>query len=343
MTSLNEPASKRGVVRVAEIAGVSTATVSRTFNEPDRVREDVRQRVFQAAQSTGYVPNSAAKALRLQRTQVVGAIIPTLDHAIYAKLVNGMQSQLAREGYTVLVLSVGFDTRNIFEAVRRVVERGAEALMMVGALLDETLRQFLDIKRIPYVQTYSFVEGGRDPAVGVDNEAAMRLAVDHLLDLGHRDLTFVAGPTAGNDRQLARRQAFRTALKQHGIRTARPVIEKAYSIQSGIDAMIEIRERHCETTAVVCSSDLLAFGVLHACRTMGLSVPGEISVTGFDDLDFARLLDPPLTTVAIASEEMGRIAAERIVAALREQGPVASECLATKLVVRKSTGAPRPT
>ncbi|MGY4617706.1 LacI family transcriptional regulator [Bradyrhizobium sp. USDA 4472] len=329
--------SKRGVFRVAEMAGVSIATVSRTFNDPQRVRKDVRTRVLEAATAAGYVPNSAAKALRLQRTRVIGAVIPTLDHAIYAKLVNGMQARLADDGYTVIVLSVGFDNSNVFEAVRRIVERGAEALMMVGRVVDEKLRHFLETKQIPFVQTYSFVPGSDELSVGIDNFSAMRDIVDHLLDLGHTNLTMIAGPTAGNDRQISRRAAFQDSLKKRGITAPRPIIEKTYRFESGIQALQEIRDLFPETTAIICSSDILAFGVLHACRLARIDVPSDMSVTGFDDLDFAQYLWPPLTTVAIRSEEMGRIAAERIVAIL-DGDTVQSECLATQLIVRSSTG-----
>jgi LacI family transcriptional regulator len=330
---------KRGVFRVAEMAGVSTATVSRTFNDPQRVRKDVRERVMEAAAAAGYVPNSAAKALRLQRTRVIGAVIPTLDHAIYAKLVNGLQAQLADDGYTVIVLSVGFDNSHIFEAVRRIVERGAEALMMVGRIVDENLRHFLKTKQIPYVQTYSFVPDGGELSVGIDNFSATRDIVNHLLDLGHINLTMIAGPTAGNDRQISRRKAFQDTLRERGVTAPRPIIEKTYRLESGIQALQEIRELFPETTGIVCSSDILAFGVLHACRLAGIDVPGDMSVTGFDDLDFAQYLSPPLTTVAIRSEEMGRLAAERLVRILGGH-QVQSECLGTRLVVRSSTARP---
>ncbi|MGY8635358.1 substrate-binding domain-containing protein [Bradyrhizobium sp. 14AA] len=330
---------KRGVFRVAEMAGVSIATVSRTFNDPQRVRKDVRKRVMEAATAAGYVPNSAAKALRLQRTRVIGAVIPTLDHAIYAKLVNGMQAQLADDGYTVIVLSVGFDNSHIFEAVRRIVERGAEALMVVGRVVDEKLRHFLETKQIPFVQTYSFVPESGELSVGIDNFTATRDIVNHLLDLGHTNLTMIAGPTAGNDRQISRRKAFQDTLRERGLAASRPIIEKTYRFESGIQALQEIRELFPETTGIVCSSDILAFGVLHACHMARIDVPGDISVTGFDDLDFAQYLSPPLTTVAIRSEEMGRIAAERLVAIL-DGNTAQSECLATQLVVRSSTARP---
>ncbi|WP_306223828.1 substrate-binding domain-containing protein [Bosea beijingensis] len=336
-----KPAPKRGVFRVAEDAGVSIATVSRTFNEPDLVREDVRKRVIKAAAAVGYVPNSAAKALRLQRTHIVGAVIPTLDHAIYARLVNAFQASLAKAGYTVVVLTVGFDNAHILPAVMQVVERGAEALMVVGKVEDENLLNFLRIKGTPWVQTYSFTPGAAQPAIGFDNKAAISQPIDHLLALGHERLAMISGPLKGNDRQLARVAAFREALGKNGLSEDAPVIEKAYSLADGIEAMKELHASHPDVTAVVCSSDILAFGVLHACRQLGIRVPEDLSVTGFDDLDFAALMDPPLTTVVIGAEEMGRLAGESIAGALDEQRALRPVCLPTTLAIRSSTGRPK--
>ncbi len=344
MWSSVRKSGKRGVHEVAERAGVSIATVSRSFNEPGLVREDVRKRILEVADALGYMPNPAAKALRLRRTDIVGAVIPTLDHAIYARLVNAFQTQMASAGYTVVVLTVGFDNTDAGASIRQVVERGAEALMIVGAIEDEVLLEFLAKKRTPVIQTYSYAERPGQASVGFDNAAAMRSVVEHLLSLGHRHLVMLAGPMRGNDRQIARVEAFRTTLADAGLPPgAGSVIETRYTFQAGIDALHATRALYPQTTAVVCSSDILAFGVLHACKSLGISVPQDMSVTGFDDLDFAPLLDPPLTTVEIGADEMGRIAGQRIVAALEGPGPVQSLCLPTRLVLRGSAAPPRTT
>lgn len=335
-----KPTAKRGVFRVAADAGVSIATVSRSFNEPGLVREDVRKRVMEAAAAVGYVPNSAAKALRLQRTRIIGAVIPTLDHAIYARLVNAFQERLSSAGYTVVVLTVGFDNSRILAGIRQVVERGAEALMVVGVIEDQDLLRFLRMKGTPWVQTYSFKPGGSHPAIGFDNGQAIAQVVDHLLGLGHKRFAMIAGPMRGNDRQIARVGAFRETLARHGIMDP-PVIEKTYTLENGRQALREIIAAHPETTALVCSSDILAFGVLHACKEEGIVVPDDLSVTGFDDHDFAVLMDPPLTSVAIGAEEMGRIAGDSLAAALDVGTPLHEQCLPTRLIIRGSTGSPK--
>lgn len=334
-----EKPPKHGVVRVAADAGVSIATVSRAFNEPGLVREDVRNRIIKAAAAIGYIPNSAAKALRLQRTRLVGAVIPSLDHAIYSKLVNSFQQQLAATGYTVVVLTVGFDSAAVFPGIRQIVERGAEALMIVGTIEDKDLRNFLLMSGMPWVQTYSVASDRADPAIGFDNFAAMREVIEHLLALGHRDLAMICGVLNGNDRQQARAAAFRSALQQAGLPPDMPVLERPYSLQNGITAMREILSVYPQTTAVACSSDILAFGALHACKEAGRAVPRDISVSGFDDLEFATLTDPSLTTVAIGADEMGRLAGERIAAALEARLPIEGQCLPTKLLIRGSTGS----
>lgn len=334
----SEKSPKHGVVRVASDAGVSIATVSRAFNDPGLVREDVRNRIIKAAAAIGYIPNSAAKALRLQRTRLVGAVIPSLDHAIYSKLVNSFQQQLAETGYTVVVLTVGFDSAAVFPGIRQIVERGAEALMIVGKVEDKELRNFLSIRGMPWVQTYSIASEPADPAIGFDNFAAMREVIEHLLALGHRDLAMISGVLLGNDRQQARASAFRSTLQQAGLGADMPVIATPYSLQNGVNAMRHILERYPQTTAVACSSDILAFGALHACKEAGKSVPRDISVSGFDDLEFATLTEPSLTTVAIGADEMGRLAGERIAAALEARLPIEGQCLPTKLLVRGSTG-----
>lgn len=336
-----KPKARRGVFRVAADAGVSIATVSRTFNEPELVREDLRKRVLEAAALVGYVPNSAAKALRQQRTRIVGAVIPTLDHAIYATLVNAFQVRVAQQGYTAFVLTVGFDNSNIHAGIKQLVERGAEALMIVGRIIDEELLHFLRTKGTPWIQTYSVTVGSDHPTVGFDNAIAIQQAVDHLLQLGHRNFAMIAGPIRGNDRQLTRIEAFHSHLARNGIPGPSPVNEKGYTLRGGADALVEIMRDHPETTAIVCSSDILAFGVTHACREIGLDIPRDLSVTGFDDLEFAAMLQPPLTTVMIAAGEMGRIAGQHIVAALDEGAPLRSACLPTKLIVRGSTAPPR--
>ena len=325
---------------VALRAGVSVATVSRTFNTPDAVREDVRQRVIDAAQALGYSPNPAAKALRMQRTHIVGAVVPTLDYAIYAQMLNSFQTAMSAAGYMVFVLTAGFDNTHLYEPVRQLVDRGAEGLLIVGRIEDKRLLAFLEENRIPTVTTYSYQAEEPFPSIGFDNYAATRQLVDLLIRLGHRHLVMVSGPTRGNDRQQSRVRAFRESTAEAGIGKTAHVIERTYSLLAGAAAMRAIHAEHPETTAVVCNSDVLAFGVLSECKNLGIQVPRDLTVTGFDNQDFAGLLDPPLTTVEVPSFEMGVRSSEALLSVMKTRRRPGSIRLETNLIVRGSTASP---
>jgi LacI family transcriptional regulator len=331
---------KTKVSDVARRAGVSVATVSRTFNMPGSVREPVRERVIEAAEALGYSPNPAAKALRLRKTHIVGVAIPTLDYAIYAQVLNSFQGTLSAAGYMVFVLTVGFDNMQILEPVRLLVERGAEALLVMGRIDDKRLQTYLQERRIPVVTTFSYYEDGAFPSIGFDNYTATRQLVDYLVRLGHKHMVMLAGPTRGNDRQHARIKAMRDTAEASGIARSCHVMERTYSLMNGAAAMRSIHAEHPQTTAVICNSDVFAFGVLAECKKLGIRVPKDISVSGFDDQDFGALLDPPLTTVAVPAQEMGQRCAEALLSAMTLHRKIDSVRLETNLIVRSSTSSP---
>ena len=325
---------------VAAKAGVSIATVSRAFSIPDVVRTDVRKHVLDVARKLGYSPNPAAKALRLQKTHIVGAVIPTLDYAIFAKMINSFQDTLASFDYMTIVLTVGFDNTNIFDKIKLLVDRGAEALLIVGAVEDPALRRYLKTTRVPVLTTYSYLPEEVVPSIGFDNYAATESAMDYLIGLGHKNFAMIAGSTVGNDRQRARIQAYTDALKSRNLRGEERVFIRPYSIAGGAAAMQEIHKLHPTVTAIVCNADFLALGALAECKRLGLHVPNDISVTGFDDYDYSCLLEPPLTTISVPGSEMGIQAALALHSALTTGKKLVSQRLDTKLMVRHSASRP---
>jgi len=327
------------VIDVAKAAGVSVATVSRSFNLPHHVRDDVRAKVLEIAQKMGYTPNSAAKALRSRQTNVIGAIIPTLDYALYAKMVNSFQDRLAQYGYVVHVLSCGFDSRNIFDKVRLLVERGAEGLLVVGDIVDEKLKAYLKEYRMPVVCTYSYPAHQEFPFIGFDNYKATQQLIQYLLGLGHRRLAMLTGPILGNDRQQARVQALEDTLRPLKGEASHVIYESVggYSIEFGDKTMRRIAMEHPEVTAVICNSDIIAFGVLHACKKLGIDVPSQLSIVGHDNMEFTDYYEPPLTTLAIPAEEMGQLSAEALIAHLRNGTEIKPLLLDTELIIRQSS------
>lgn len=328
------------VFDVAKKAGVSIATVSRSFTSPDVVRDDVRNNVLEVAKKLGYSPNAAAKAFRLQKTHIVGAAIPTLDYAIFARMISSFQETLANFNYMTIVLSTGFDNSSIAEKVKLLVDRGAEALLLVGAVEDPELRRYVSSLSIPIVTTYSYLPDEIVPSIGFDNYAATKSAMDYLIGLGHREFAMIAASPRGNDRQRSRIQAYMDALQGAGANGADRVLIRPYSIEDGANAMRQIHDQYPAVTAVICNADILAFGVLTECKTLGVAVPERLSVTGFDDHDYTSRLDPPLTTISVPAQEMGTQAALALHAALTEKRPIASRCLDTTLRVRRSAARP---
>jgi LacI family transcriptional regulator len=328
---------KAKVLDVAREAGVSPSTVSRTFNRPEIVVPEIKKRVLAAAAKLGYSANPAAKALRTQKTHIVGAVIPSLDYAIFASMVDNFQAKFALAGYMTVVVTTGFDNRSIFDQVRLLVERGAEALLLVGAIEDENLRTFLKETNIPAVSTYSFHDDPLISSVGFDNRAATAGVVSYLIGLGHREFAMIAASPEGNDRQRSRIQAYQEVIRRGGLSGADNIVIRPYTIRDGADAMRTIHGRSPQVTAVVCNADVFAFGALIECRTLGLSVPKDIAITGFDDAEYAALLDPPLTTISVPATEMGAKAAELLYRRLSEGTAIRPVKLETRLMIRNTT------
>ncbi len=329
------------VFDVAKAANVSVATVSRAFNLPDLVRDDVRMRVIASAQRLGYTANPAAKALRSRKTHIVGTAIPTLDYAIFAKMINSFQDTFAQHGYMTIVLTTGFDNMKTFDKVKMLVDRGAEALLLVGEIQDPALKQFLKESPIPAITTYSYLPDEIIPSIGFDNYSASFSMRAYLADLGHTDFALIAAAPSGNDRQRARIAGYREFIETRGLSGADNILIRPHEIRAGADAIRMILKDYPETTTVVCTSDVAAFGALSECKRLGVRIPEDISITGFDDSDYDRYLDPPLTTIAVPAKEMGAVGANMLFEALTKDIPPRTVKLDSQLVVRKSACPPR--
>ncbi|PWJ88574.1 LacI family transcriptional regulator [Mesorhizobium loti] len=331
------------LIDVARLANCSPATVSRVLNGNPTVNETVRERVARAARDLGYVPNGSARALRSTRTRLVGAIIPTLDHAIYATMVDGLQARLAEKNVSLIINTSTYDIDLEYEQARLLVERGAESIVLVGSTHRSETLAMLEQKRIGYVYTYTSRATEAGAAVGFDNEKAGRTAARYLLDLGHTRLGMIAGITQDNDRAAGRRDGFLNELERSGIDLASvPVVEGAYRLDDGKTGMKRVMEDRRRPTAVFCGSDILAAGAIKYCHGAGIAVPGEVSIVGFDNLEIAELTSPELTTLEVPARDMGRIAADYILASPSQRLHLRQRELAIRLVVRESTAvAPR--
>lgn len=326
---------------VAQRAGVSVATASRVLNGHTSVGAVDRDRVLEAASQLGYVPNNSARALRSQSTRLVGAIIPTLDHAIYARMVDALQARLEKAGMSLIISSCGYDLERERMQSRVLVAHGVEAMVLVGAEHHPETSGYLRRAGVRQIFTYTTTVGEGDAAIGFDNAEAARSAAEFLLGLGHRRFGMIAGITQGNDRARQRRDAFLDRLEAAGVpRREVIVIEMPYNIEMGRAAMQEMMQTHPRPTAVFCGSDILAVGALRHCQAERLRVPEDVSIMGFDNLEVSELVMPSLTTLTVPLRAMGEAAADTLMALGRGEAISPVTDLPVRLVVRGSTRAP---
>lgn len=326
---------------VAQLARVSTATVSRALTCPDKVKAATAARIRQAVQALGYVAHGAARALASKRTNTIGAVIPTLDNPIFANTAYALQKALDDAGYTLLLASHDFDAEVEARVTRALVERGVDGLVLLGATHHPSVLRMLDTQQIPYVLTWALDAAGRHPCVGFDNRAAATRVARHLLDQGHREFAMISGITAGNERAAERLEGVRTALSARGITLAPgQVVEKPYTLSAGREGLREVLLGPARPTAVICGNDVLAIGALAECQSQGIAVPRELSITGFDDLEIAAVVTPALTTVHFPTAELGSYAAQHLLALIAGQPYEMRTELPVELVVRASTAPP---
>jgi LacI family transcriptional regulator len=328
---------------VAERAGVSAATVSRVLNSPDSVREGRRSRVLKAIRELSYVPHGPAQALVSRRTGTIGAIVPTLNNGLFAECIAALQTRLNQEGYVLLLATSEYDLDREVDEVTALLQRGIDALMLVGGNHNPEVYARVESRRIPLVLTWSLDSKDGYDCVGFDNMGAARRIAEYLLDLSHRRFGIIAGIANGNDRAAGRIAGFTQALMRRGIPIdSIPVIECPYSINEGRAAMRTLLRMKEVPTAVLCGNDILAFGALAECHTAGIAVPRQISIAGYDDSDMATCVTPPLTTVRVRPQKIGEQAAAVLLAKLRGTTARQSVDVLAEVILRQST-APPPT
>jgi LacI family transcriptional regulator len=337
------PVDRVRVIDVAKAAGCSTATVSRAINDPNTVAPAMRAKIQSAMRDLGYLRNYAARALRSQRSHMVGVVIPTLSYAIYAQLVEAAQRQLSKAGFSTLIATFEYDLLEEYIEARSLMERGAEALVLVGCMHRPELYELLARFNVPFVNTYVLDQESSCPTVGFDNAAAAAEIVRHLVHIGHRRIAFISGITENNDRTTQRLAGVRREMHHHNLDLPnRFVVESPYSIAGGHSACTDLLwHSGSPPSAIICGNDVLAIGALSACEARGLRIPEDISIAGFDNLEIASHLKPPLTTIDVPAETMGRQAAQYLLGRLEGNDAWLHYPVDVRLVARETTAPPK--
>ena len=335
---------KADIFAVARSAAVSPSTVSRYFNHPELLKSTTRKRIDNAVRRTGYIRNRAAQTIHGIRSGTVGVLVPTLDHAIFAEVVQALSDTVAAQGFTILLSSHGYDLQREYLILRKFLEHRVDGVVLTGLEHDEAVFQLLDSQGIPCTLMWNYSNKSRFPSIGADNQMAAKLITDHVLSLGHRRVACMLPPTDGNDRALARRDMILATLRAAGITVpAHWSLQTVYSISESKKDAIALFSQPDLPTALICGNDILATGALYAAKAAGLNVPQDICIVGIGDFKGSSDIEPTLTTVRMPARRIGQETGMALVRAIIEPAEHSNESLhcAPELIIRQSSMRPR--
>lgn len=329
---------------VARLADVSTATVSRALASPERVSPQARARVLEAIAKTGYVPNPAARSLRSQKTYMALVVLPDLANTFFSKILRGIEETLFEAGYGMIISDLdGSPEKEAHFAAFTAAGRVDGAILLNGHLFGQSRAGEGPPAKIgiPLVALCEAIPFSSIPQIEIDNRAAASRMTQHLASLGHRSIAYVSGPQ-NNILERERFLGYQDGLREAGLPfDPALVLPGDYTIESGRAAGRDLVARATRPTAVFCTSDEMAIGLIRTLLSAGLKVPDDISVAGFDDIDFAAVAEPALTTIRQPRRELGQTAAAVLIALLQGRSTPRRICLETELIVRDSVAPPQ--
>lgn len=332
------PKSGPSIGDVARLAGVSAQTVSRVSTGSEPVRPETRERVLEAMRQLGYAPNHAARALRRGNFRSIGLIAHRVIRTGESKTIEAVIEAARREGYSVSLVDVQTpSSSDVSEAVQQLSHQAIDGLVIIRAETATPTALALPPTMPVVVSDSRFI--GHHPAVGADQTGGSRAAVEHLLELGHRTVHHIAGPDDSGPAAL-RATAWEQTLRNAG-RDVPPLVRGDWSAGSGYRLGQELAQRD-DITAVFAANDEMACGLVHALHEAGRRVPADVSVVGFDDIDLAEHLWPPLTTVRQEFQQIGNELVEILMRQLNDRRELVDlhRTVAAPLIVRASTAPP---
>jgi len=325
---------------IAKRAKVSTATVSRTINRVPTVSPALAKRVWKVVDELGYYPNTQARALVSGRSRIFGLIVSEIVNPFFPEIVQVFETIAVQHDYEILLTSTVHDPLRMETSVRRMIERRVDGVAVMTFGMEELLLEDLKIRNVPLV----FVDVGpsrpRVSNIKIDYLHGIRQAVQHLAALRHQRIAFITGPLTLKSAE-ARRNAFVEAMQEIGLAAAPElIVEGDHTLEGGRKAMAALRGIQPNPTAVLCSNDMTAIGVMRQSYEEKISIPRDLSVIGFDDIRLAQFILPPLTSVRMSQSELARLAFHALLAEVRRRTPApqgTEYTLQTNLVLREST------
>jgi LacI family transcriptional regulator len=332
------------IKEIAKRAGVSTATVSRAINRIPTVDPHLSRRVWKIVDELGYYPDQQARALVSGQSRIFGLIVPELINPVFPEIVQAFEEIAFQHNYEVLLSSTSHDPQRMELAMRRMVERRVDGVAVLTFGMEECVIANSAPGNIPMTLVDASHQMPGVTNIRVDYQQGIRQAVQHLAALRHSRIAFVAGPPSLKSAR-AQRHGFEESMRELGLRVpAEFIVIGDNTIEAGMKAVTTLAALEVRPTAVFCSNDLMAIGVLHQASGHGIAIPQELSVVGFDDIRLARFTIPPLTTVQMSQLRLATLAFEALLEKARGDRSVPSnrEYLLTTQVVLRSTTMLRP-
>lgn len=331
------------ITEVAERAGVSPATVSRVTNGRSTVARHLARRVWKAIEELGYTPNPQARALVSGRSRVLGLLVSEITNPFFPELMQSFEDVAGENDFEVMVGSTNYNRERAKIFIRRLVQRRVEGVAVMTFRAESHFLDELIEEGIPLVTIDVSANAARSLILEVDYAQGIDETIQHLALLGHRRIGFASGPMP-HLTNVRRRDAFLHATKKIGLAGERaPLFIGDHTFEGGTQAALHFLSLEPRPTAVVCSNDMMAVGVLRVLAERGIKVPRDISVVGFDDIHLAEFVNPPLTTVRMSRQDLARAAFKGLETLWAEESAGARSPIRidTRLVVRQSTDAPR--
>jgi LacI family transcriptional regulator len=328
---------------VAALAKVSIATVSRTINGSPAVSDTLSKRVWSAIEQLNYFPNTHARSLVSGRSRIFGIIVENITNPFFPELIQSFEEIAVAHGYEILVSSSNGDPAVLTTCVRRMLERKVEGVAVLSFGAEEPVLDQLVHRNVPMVLAEFRPDDPKVSTILLDYSTGIHAAVDHLAQLGHRRIAYLAGPHKLHS-AITRENDFRIAMEAAGLAVQKSwIIECDHTLKGGVTGFAKLQALAERPTAILCSNDMTAIGVLRAAYMDGLRVPQDLSVIGLDDIDFAEFTLPPLTTIRLSRVDLAKAAFEAL--RLQAEEPLNPKIqreflVSTSLVVRGSTGTP---
>jgi LacI family gluconate utilization system Gnt-I transcriptional repressor len=326
---------------VARLAGVSPMTVSRAFKTDSSVSGATRDAILKAADDLGYVFDSTASSLRSQRTDFIAVTIPSINNANFAETVRGLSEGLKPRGLQILLGYTDYDMAEEERLIEQFLRRRPEAIVVTGGRHTPRARRMLENAGIPVIETWDLPDDPIGHVIGFSNAGAVRGMVDHFVARGLTRIAFIGGDTTRDTRGADRRAGFIAAMQGHGLDATRLIAAGVppISMREGAMAMGRLLDTLPDTQAVICVSDLSAFGALTECQRRGVAVPGRLWIAGFGDYEIAGIAVPSLTTINPFPRDIGLRTATLILDVLdgRADQP-ARIAISPELLIRQSSG-----